>query len=60
MNVSHCTPARVFGHAHIGDGHAWWEQCYGRDPAVTNSVEHAAEYYQDLFDGTPGRNWFTP
>lgn len=49
----------VHGQGHLGDGHAWWENSYSTDPAVQESVEWAAEYYQDLYDGTPGRVWWT-
>ena len=43
------------GQSYLGDGEAWFDRGYGIDPAVTNSVEDAAEYYQDAYDGQPGR-----
>ena len=45
----------VHGQSYLGDGHAWFEGSYRNDPAVTDSVEAAAEYYQDAYDRKPGR-----
>jgi len=45
----------VHGQAYLGDGEAYFDGAYGVDPDVTNSVEDAAEYYQDAYDRQPGR-----
>jgi RHS repeat-associated protein len=46
-----------FAHAqsYIRNGEAWFDGLYGVDASVTNAVEDAAEYYQDAYDGHPGR-----
>ncbi|MEQ1737211.1 MAG: hypothetical protein ABL886_12505 [Rhodoglobus sp.] len=45
----------VHGQAYLIDGISGHEDAYGIDPGVTNSIEDAAEYYQDAYDNQPGR-----